>query len=436
MERTEGRSLCCAALLFFCDSTQMSHTSKIKKGRYYRMRAVAASNSSSTLPNGSSAAVSMPIVRICASDWHSLSVSASDAAPSRGSSSLYVFLKSVPTRVECQAAMAEFRKHIASENYSSAFLRKNTALLHTVEEAVLDHLFLRELPLQQTNRSNWKRFFSKQQSAIEDEPSKSSLSGFSKKSTSSAAKDRVDDATGAVASDTATNKNGRRDEEVVDTPAGVVLRSGGRLSDGSTLVSSTTFIGSTTTLESTPSAPPRVEARVLAAKGKLHPRLAGLIADIARRRGETASSRNPQDEEERLHWIKEENTVRALRTELDAEMTRAQDAALGHGGGSTTSPQTVALRNLRKRLDSAVALKKLQRHEQQTLRMADLALNVEIGAMTSMLRDVLSATMRSEQRLQGRSSELSSTAAQSEHALLMAIQRALEDASGGGDEED
>ena len=128
--------------------------------------------------------------------------------------------------------------------------------------------------------------------------------------------------------------------------------------------------------------------------------------------------------------------MRALRTELDAEMTRAQDAALGHGGGSTTSPQTVALRNLRKRLDSAVALKKLQRHEQQTLRMADLALNVEIGAMTSMLRDVLSATMRSEQRLQGRSSELSSTAAQSEHALLMAIQRALEDASGGGDEED
>ncbi len=46
-----------------------------------------------------------------------------------------------------------------------------------------------------------------------------------------------------------------------------------------------------------------------------------------------------------------------------------------------------------------MALRRLQQHEQDTLRVTSFGLQVEIHSMTAMLREVLAATMRSEGRL-------------------------------------
>jgi hypothetical protein len=162
------------------------------------------------------------------------------------------------------------------------------------------------------------------------------------------------------------------------------------------------------------------------------PRLAAILAAVAdRREAERAARRGAgvaEDDAERLEATQEDNNICGLRTEINAELARVAECSASPA--KDPSPLT-ALRALRQRLNNAAALVRLHRHEQETLRLADLALRVEIGALSGLLRELLSATMRAEGRLQQpvASSAVTPAMEQSEHALLLAIQRALDDAA-------
>ena len=113
--------------------------------------------------------------------------------------------------------------------------------------------------------------------------------------------------------------------------------------------------------------------------------------------------------------------------------TKPANRSTANGGVTSSSQAAVAAicDGLAARLRRVQLFHLLQRHEEETLQTADLALRTECEAMKRQLRDVISALVRSEGRLTGEDESLPPSDGRyvSEHFLFEQIQDVLQEAS-------
>ena len=105
-------------------------------------------------------------------------------------------------------------------------------------------------------------------------------------------------------------------------------------------------------------------------------------------------------------------------------LTRLQQCVSSEQEGSDA---WVAAINLQKRVHAALMFRKVQDHEQETLRHAHMALHTEVSALKLVLRDVMKCVVRSEARLTGEDGSLPPTDPSYvfEHRLFEDIQDTL-----------
>ncbi|ESS68560.1 hypothetical protein TcG_00022 [Trypanosoma cruzi] len=383
--------------------------------------------------------MSLPIIRL--RTVNSNHATAADD-PVTASCTLYGFLRSVPSRFECDMAMSDFKRGVQAAQGQTCLTKNNANMLNLVFSSVQDRL-LRELPkiIPQLarNSSTWRRLLSgvESTSSMNSTPTATRLQDNARSLRIEVSTQPSIPSTPLPSAGTGENgnkgnhKNGDHHssaeeilvEETVSTTStrfkspyelipppihltasehkesratGGMQGEAGERKDASTVVEH------------------RGKGNNLPGKGyRPHPLL---LAILERVRSSCSAEENESDREEREFTTIMESREKALRTKLSSAYSMIPPEEKNCMG---------FLRDMEARVAVAQKLFEVQKFEETTIRMTECALKVEVATMRALLHQIVDAVAEAEERHE-REGPRSPYYAEECH-VMAAIQQALDD---------
>ncbi|EKF33414.1 hypothetical protein MOQ_002718 [Trypanosoma cruzi marinkellei] len=382
--------------------------------------------------------MSLPIIRLCTVNLNH-ATAAED--PVTASSTLYCFLRSVPSRFECEMALSDFKRGVQAAQGQTCLTKNNANMLNLVFSSVQDRL-LRQLPkvIPQLarNSSKWRRLLSGAEST-NSTPTATRLQDNARSLRNDEGKQPSMPST--PLSSAGNGENGNKEKH----------KNGDHHSSAEEiLVEETVSTTSTRFISPYEQVPPPIQLTApeheegwatggmhgeagerkdastvvehrggdnsLPGKGyRPHPLL---LAILERVRSSSSAEENENDREEREFTTIMESREKALRTRISSAYSMIPSEEKNCMG---------FLREMEARVAVAQKLFEVQKFEETTIRMTECALKIEVAAMRALLHQIVDAVAEAEERHE-REGPRSPYYAEECH-VMAAIQQALDDLS-------
>ncbi|RNF12107.1 hypothetical protein TraAM80_00528 [Trypanosoma rangeli] len=383
--------------------------------------------------------MSLPIIRL-----RTVNLNHATAAedPVTASCTLYSFLRSVPTRFECEMAMSDFR-HGVQAAQGHVYLTKNNAKMLTLVSAVVqDHMFRhppKVSPQLARTAPTWRRLLNKEELTG---PAPDSTAAVQLQGNASVLRD--DESTqppqrpSPLSSVDASGQRGHNaytgDEPCDSSEEVVVMETVSTTSTRfkspyeqiipPTCLPAPEHTSSTAAIEIDAGTEENQEADTddghregsIHLPGKRYRPHPLLLAILERVRVSCTAEEHESDQEEREFNTMMESREKALRTKLASAFSMI----------SPNNKGCIAfLQKIEARIAAAKKLFEVQKYEEETIRMTECALKLEVAAMRAMLRQIVDAVADAEERHE-REGPRSLHYAE-ECQVMAAIQQALEE---------
>ncbi|ESL06545.1 hypothetical protein TRSC58_05779 [Trypanosoma rangeli SC58] len=356
--------------------------------------------------------MSLPIIRL-----RTVNLNHATAAedPVTASCTLYSFLRSVPTRFECEMAMSDFRHGVQAAQGHVYLAKSNAKMLTLVSAVVQDHIFRhppKVSPQLARSAPTWRRLLNKEELTV---PTMGSTAAAQSQANASVLCDdestQLPQQPSALSSADASGQRGHNaytgdgsgdgNEEVVvmETVSTTSTRFKSPYEQimPPTCLPAPEHTPSTSAREIHAGAKENQEADtddghregIINLPGKRHRPHPLLLAILERVRASCTAEEHESDQEEREFNTMMESREKALRTKLASAFSMI----------SPNDKGCIAfLQKMEGRVAAAKKLFEVQKYEEETIRMTECALKLEVAAMRAMLRQVVDAIADTEER--------------------------------------